>query len=436
MKHLPGSSAQIPRRALLLWLTAPCLAGSGAQAAQAPSASPWFVAHPQAPRDPARGPARAANDGCEKRLMQWPRTVLRLVVKYEQNPLRAARALAYSQVALHDAWVHALAWGEGAAEVAAHRAASRVLEHLYPHETPGEFEARFAILAMQARRPSGQAPRVPDAAPVLAEAVGQQVAAALVARSLHDGAGRVWAPRHRPADFVGAWQPTFPLYAANPAEGMAPAWRPWLEATSQRYEPPPPPRPGSALHIEQTREVLAASRALTEAQRDAAWAWHLDAGSVTPGGVWMQRTLQTLEQASAGSGTGDAPGIGAGRALGVTAAVAVAVHDAFIACWRIKMRDWSERPITAVRRDLDETYAPLLVTPGFPSYVSGHAAVSGAASQVLGAFFPAQQAAFVAMAEEAAQSRLWGGLHFRCDNEEGLLLGRSIGREVAARAGA
>lgn len=117
-------------------------------------------------------------------------------------------------------------------------------------------------------------------------------------------------------------------------------------------------------------------------------------------------------------------------ALVTTAAVAVAMHDAFVACWRIKMRDWSERPITAVRRMFDPAFVPLLVTPGFPSYVSGHATVSAAASAVLAQFFPLRAAFFERSAEEAAASRLWGGIHFTSDNEEGLRLGRSVGRDV------
>ncbi len=224
------------------------------------------------------------------------------------------------------------------------------------------------------------------------------------------------------------WQPTFPLYGANPTEGMAPHWQPWIVPDPRRHDPPQPPRPGSARHREETREVLAVSRALTPQQRRAALAWHLDAGSVTPAGVWMEHTL-AAEGVSSGASSVDT----AGEFLQVMAAVSVAMHDAFIACWRVKMRDWSERPITAVRRDLDPRFIPLLVTPGFPGYVSGHAAVSGAAAEVLGAMFPARQADFLAQAEEAAESRLWGGLHFRSDNEEGLRLGRAVGREVVER---
>jgi hypothetical protein len=64
--------------------------------------------------------------------------------------------------------------------------------------------------------------------------------------------------------------------------------------------------------------------------------------------------------------------------------------------------------------------------PNFPSYVSGHATFSGAAAEVLGQLFPAERQQLRAMAEEAAMSRLYGGIHYRFDNERGLELGRKI----------
>lgn len=393
-----------------------------APATPAAPASPWFAREVQAPSAPPPTPALAA--GAPAHLAHWPRLVLRLVVKYQQNPLRAARALAHVQVALHDAWAHASrTWpGAGAAgELAAHQAAARVMAQLYPNETAGVFEAHRAHLA--------DALTLPDEAHAAAAAVGNEVGEALVARSLRDGAGRSWPPRQRPADFLGAWQPTWPLYAANPAEGLAGQWRPWVQPSAGRHDPPPPPRPGSARHRQEAQEVLDAARALDDGQRRAAHAWHLEAGSVTPAGVWMQHTLEALGEAAAQAPT---PAEGTALLLRGVTAVAVAMHDAFIDCWRVKVRDWSERPITAVRRDLDPGFEPLLVTPGFPAYVSGHATVSAAAAGVLGHFLPQRRAAFAAMAQEAAMSRLWGGIHFRSDNDEGLRLGQSVAQDVLA----
>lgn len=352
------------------------------------------------------------------RLFHWPSTVLRLVVKYQQSPLRAARSLSYVHVAMHDAWLHATRarLDAGCAELAAHRAASLVLEQLYPNETPGQFEAQF----------QGWTATLADSPDAMASRCAEAVAHQLLQRSLTDGSGRVWAPRMRPAAFPGMWQPTFPMFAANPAEGLAPSWRPWVPASKDRHDPPVAARPGSEAHANETREVLEVARSLTPGQRRLAEDWNLDAGSVTPAGVWMQIAMRELQLAVRSV----APHEATDYVLSASASVAVAMHDAFLACWRVKMRDWSERPITAIRRSLDPGFAPPIVTPGFPSYVSGHATVSAAAATVLAHAIPARAEHFRQLAREAAMSRLWGGIHFRSDNEEGLRLGDSVGRDV------
>jgi hypothetical protein len=403
---------------------------AGAAISGGVTARPWYVQAIDAtllanidfaPRMHAGGAALAV--GARDRLVHWPREVMRLVVKYQQNPLRAARSLSHAQVAMHDAWLHALerTGSAAAAEVAAHRAAALVLEQLYPNETPGQLLAQFASITARA----GEGAPHP-----VGLAIGRQVADAIVRRSLTDGAGRVWPVKSRPAAFDGMWQPAPPINAVNPAEGMAPHWRTWVPRSKERYDPPTAPRPSSAAYAHDVREVLDISRSLTEAQRAAAEAWNLDAGSVTPGGVWMswaiQQALSTSDPADL-----DPRSVHRDTIVPLTT-LAVALLDAFIDCWRVKLRDWSERPITAVRRTLDPAFTPALVTPGFPSYVSGHATVSAAAATVLSRHWPQQTTRLDAMAQEAAMSRLWGGIHFRSDNDEGLRLGRSVARDVLA----
>jgi len=89
--------------------------------------------------------------------------------------------------------------------------------------------------------------------------------------------------------------------------------------------------------------------------------------------------------------------------------------------------------VTAIRRELDPSFLPYIVTPPFPSYVSGHSTTSGAASTVLAVRFPGDARRLRAWAEEAAVSRLYGGIHFRSANETGLALGRRVGRAAADR---
>jgi membrane-associated phospholipid phosphatase len=87
--------------------------------------------------------------------------------------------------------------------------------------------------------------------------------------------------------------------------------------------------------------------------------------------------------------------------------------DTFIACWDAKFAYWSLRPVTAIRRLIPgaSNWLSYIVTPPFPSYVSGHSTTSGAASTVLAGFFPQLAAKLDTLAEEAVVSRLYGGIH-------------------------
>jgi membrane-associated phospholipid phosphatase len=108
--------------------------------------------------------------------------------------------------------------------------------------------------------------------------------------------------------------------------------------------------------------------------------------------------------------------------------------DAFIACWHAKFKWWTERPVTVIREKLDADFMPHVITPAFPSYVSGHSAASGAGAEVLAAYFPSHAKELRRMALEASMSRLYGGIHYRSDNEEGLALGRRVGARAVERA--
>lgn len=170
-------------------------------------------------------------------------------------------------------------------------------------------------------------------------------------------------------------------------------------------------------------EVFEVSRTLTDEQRRIADFWADGAGTVTPPGHWNQIALELIRSYQLSD-------LAAARVL---AALNTAQADAFIACWDAKFTYWSERPVTAIRRELDPNWLSYIVTPPFPSYVSGHSTTSGAASELLSAFFPGEEQQLRGWAEEAAVSRLHGGIHFRTDNEVGLTLGNKIGRVAANR---
>jgi len=82
--------------------------------------------------------------------------------------------------------------------------------------------------------------------------------------------------------------------------------------------------------------------------------------------------------------------------------------------------------MTAAKQLLNVDFKPAILTPSFPGYVSGHAATSGAGSEVLALYLTSRAGVLRAMADEAAMSRLFGGIHFRHDNADGIELGRNV----------
>jgi hypothetical protein len=143
----------------------------------------------------------------------------------------------------------------------------------------------------------------------------------------------------------------------------------------------------------------------------------------TPAGVWNLKALELARRSA----------LGERETVRLLAALNTAMADAFIACWREKFRHWSIRPVNAIRERFDPSFLPYLLTPAFPSYPSGHATVSGAAAEVLARALPMHASEARSAAEEAAMSRLYGGIHVESDNREGLWLGRRIGEIVAER---
>jgi PAP2 superfamily len=118
------------------------------------------------------------------------------------------------------------------------------------------------------------------------------------------------------------------------------------------------------------------------------------------------------------------------RASRLYAITAVGMYDGFVACWDAKYTYWGIRP-----SQYDTTYRPaILVTPPFPGYPSGHAAVSGVMGELYSYFFPEEKSYFQQKAKEAAESRFQAGIHFRTDNEVGLEMGRKIGSAIVQKA--
>jgi membrane-associated phospholipid phosphatase len=200
---------------------------------------------------------------------------------------------------------------------------------------------------------------------------------------------------------------------------------------------PPPPAysedPASAFYRE-ALEVREATATLTPGQRAIARFWSDDPMlSPTPPGHWISIALQVLDEDEADLET----------RVDVLARLGIVLADSFIACWHSKFVYDLVRPVTYIDRLIEPGWTPILVTPPFPEYPSGHSTQSAAAAAVLadrlGAARPFEDAthaddglpprafpSFAAAAEEAGISRLYGGIHSRSAIERGLEQGRCV----------
>jgi len=111
------------------------------------------------------------------------------------------------------------------------------------------------------------------------------------------------------------------------------------------------------------------------------------------------------------------------------AIASVAFYDAFVACWDAKYAYWAIRPF-----QLDPTFKPLFPTPNHPSYPAAHGCLSTGVTTALGYLFPRDAATLKKLSDEAAESRVWAGIHYRSDIVAGVALGRKVAEKVIERA--
>ena len=236
------------------------------------------------------------------------------------------------------------------------------------------------------------------------------------------------------------------LKAVNPTGATEPWWgtlRPFALRSADECPTPPPAAwstaPGSAFYAEAKR-VYDVGRALTDEQRQTVLYWADNPGQTgTPVGHWLAIGSQLVTQLRLSSD----------QAAEMFVLVTLAQADAFIAIWHEKYRLGLIRPVTYIRRYIDSTWTPAIVTPPFPEFPSGHSGQSASAATVLTALLgpvafedssdlalghPVRRfGSFQEAADEAAESRLYGGIHFPMGNENGKTLGRCVGRMVLER---
>lgn len=363
--------------------------------------------------------------------VHWNEIARDLVTKTRTNPPAAARVYAMLSVAQYDALV-AVCAGKYRYQRPAPRAFDATLlppfetgrDPVYPSEHAAVAGASAAVLAdlypaergfLEGKAREHEQSRLwagvnfpSDLA--AGDGIGREVARRVIERCRLDGSDAVFDGTLPTG--AGAWTGTNPLL---------PLWGkvvPWLMSRGDQFRPPPPPAFGSPEYLAALAEVRRISDTRTPEQLRIARFWADGAGTPTPPGHWNQIASDLIAEH-------DLNELRAARTLCL---LNLAEMDAGISCWDAKYEYFLLRPSQA-----DPAITLPVGLPGFPSYTSGHSTFSGAAAAVLGYLFPDRAEALEAMAQEASVSRIYGGIHYPFDGEQGLEGGRRIGRLATAR---
>lgn len=380
----------------------------------------------------------------------WMTAMLEAIRLAASVPPVAGRAMAMVSTAMYDAvnsvnaastaFLARVSSPSGAsAPAAAVAAAHRVLSYLFPAQR-AIFDQQYA---------SSLAQIDPGQSRDDGLAVGAQVGEIVIALREDDGA--IDYADYSPSNEPGKWRPTAPGFAV----ALLPNWgnvKPFAMSSGSQFRPDAPMDLDSARYAADFEEIKAIGRAdsstRTADQTQAARFWSDGAGTYTPAGHWNVIAGQIAQQRN----------LTLFETLKLMAQLNVAMADASVVAWDAKFTYNQWRPITAIREATtdgnastspDASWLPLLVTPPFPDYVSGHSTYSGAAAKILAARFgddttfttdsyalPGAHRTFASFSEaalEASVSRVYGGIHFRSSCEAGLEAGSRLGDYVLAR---
>lgn len=264
------------------------------------------------------------------------------------------------------------------------------------------------------------------------------------------------APKYAVTNEEGRWIPTPPMYA----QAVEPHWnemRTMVMDSASQFKPVPPPvynvTDKASEFYKYLLEVKSVSDSLTDEQKHIADFWDDNpfkmnvSGHImfatkkfSPPGHWMNIVGIGAQKAGADFST----------TVAAYTETAIALYDAFISCWDEKYRSNFVRPETVINKYINSDWQPYIQTPPFPSHTSGHATISAAAAEAMTNWFgdklsftdtsslefgikSREIVSFRKAAEEAAMSRLYGGIHYRFDNEHGTVAGRQLGEFIVGR---
>jgi len=290
---------------------------------------------------------------------------------------------------------------------------------------------------------------IPDDVYERSIAFGDSVAASVLKFAGKDHYKQTRGLRYTVTNETGKWAPTPPAYL----DAVEPYWntiRPIVMDTVSQFPMPAPPafdlNPGSAYYKELMRTYETVKN-LTEEQRNIANFWDCNpfkmnitghamfaTKKMSPGGHWLGIAAQVARQLKKSH-------IEVAEAMALSS---IAIFDGFIACWNEKYKYVTIRPETVINASIDKAWLPVLQTPPFPEYSSGHSTISRAAAEVLTKLYgdkvafsdsteipyglpPRKFTSFIQASDEASISRLYGGIHFWPALDNGAKQGAKIG---------
>src|SRR5262245_41205415 len=329
----------------------------------------------------------------------WNLITESLATQAKLPPPLYSRAYAYVHVASYDAVAVAgdRRRGRLSERALAAGAASKVLLYLFPASADLINDAAAEQVAVDGGLVGSN---------LGAWHLGRVVGDFTVERAQNDGAPGVFTGTPPSGD--GIWTGT------NPVLPMAGSWKTWCVANGAAIAPEAPYAYGSPQDLADVQEVAEVAANRTPEQVAIAFKW----ANGSPAAIWNE-----MLNARVLSGT-----FSTQEAARAYAYLNVAMEDGFVCCWNTKYQYWVARPFQRI-----PGLVTVIPTPNFPSYTSGHSTISAAAAAVMGQIFPADASYFRAQAEEAAMSRLYGGIHFRHDNEQGLAVGTQVGERSVER---
>jgi membrane-associated phospholipid phosphatase len=357
--------------------------------------------------------------------VRWNEIARALVASHNTNTPMASRVYALVSVAQFEAAAATQTSDRGPDDHRGHgpagagldaaiaRASANVLTGLYPD--PAAAEMILAELDGDERSSHGRS--APNDGPDAGDAIGAEVAQAVLARAATDGSANANCPATPPLPGTQFWHDD--AVPPNP-QPLLPCFgnvRTWLGLDLEEFRAGPPPTFGSPAFLAGLAEVRQISDTRTAEQTAIATRWLDGANTFAISGRWnlIASDLITRDH------------MGAADAARLFAVLNTAMMDAHIACWDRKYLYWEIRPW-----QVDPMITTIGGKPHHPSNPSGHSCAGGAGSGVLAGFFPAERDSLFALGTEQGISTLLAGVHYRFDVETGLAIGHTIAEKALA----